>query len=616
VIETSSSAPAVNRTRVAGIFLMMTVDLSCLARSLATAAAAILLGSADIIAQVPPNPPPLFTVTVVGTTPLPGAEIPIDWAPAPIQTATDRDLRDSGALDVSDFLTRRLNGVYANEIQNNPFQPDINYRGYTASPLLGTPQGVSVYMDGVRVNQPFGDVVSWDLIPRIAIANIALMPGSNPVFGLNTLGGALSLQMKDGRSSRGTIIQATYGSDVRRAIEFEHGGHNTTDTLHWYVAGSLFGEDGWRDDSPSDVRQIFGKVGWQRSGREWTVSLGHANNSLTGNGLQDTQLLDRDYDSVYTKPDTTDNRSTLVTVTGRHRLGSRLSVLANAWYRDLRTRTLNGDINEDSLDEPPGTPNGLISRTRTTQRNGGLSAQLSGRGTIESTIYAGYSEGSRAATSIELGCAGSRSPLQAAQRDGGRSAARSGRHAHVGRRHARHARQTSVERRPVPRRESRRHPVRHVRADRVRLLYERRPDTSSGHRARREGAARTRDDRRRLHVPARDLRERRDAQRREQQHEPDDVYYLGSGTSDAYAIVNLGARYDVTDRVQVLAEANNLFDRRYATAAQLGPAGFTNAGTFIARPFPAVNGEFPVRQTTFLAPGAPRRAWAGLRLHF
>ena len=56
-------------------------------------------------------------------------------------------------------------------MQGNPFQPDVNYRGYTASPLLGTPQGLSVYMDGVRLNQPFGDVVSWDLIPRIAIAD-------------------------------------------------------------------------------------------------------------------------------------------------------------------------------------------------------------------------------------------------------------------------------------------------------------------------------------------------------------------------------------------------------------------------------------------------------------
>ena len=104
----------------------------------------------------------------------------------------------------SGFVNRRFTGVYVNEVQGNPFQVDLNFRGYTASPLLGTPQGISVYLDGVRMNQPFGDVVSWDLIPRNAIAEMTLMPGSNPLFGLNTLGGALSVRTKTGRTAPGT----------------------------------------------------------------------------------------------------------------------------------------------------------------------------------------------------------------------------------------------------------------------------------------------------------------------------------------------------------------------------------------------------------------------------
>ena len=110
-----------------------------------------------------PAPPPVFKVDVVESTPLPGADLPIEKVPAPVQTALAKEIEASGALDLSDFLNRRFNGVFVNEMQGNPFQPDINYRGYTASPLLGTPQGLSVYMDGVRLNQPFGDVVSWDL---------------------------------------------------------------------------------------------------------------------------------------------------------------------------------------------------------------------------------------------------------------------------------------------------------------------------------------------------------------------------------------------------------------------------------------------------------------------
>src|ERR1035441_1421440 len=116
-------------------------------------------------------------VEVVEATPLPGTDLPLDQIPAPVQTATAHDLELSGALDLSDLLKQRLCGVHINENQENPYQPDVSYRGYTASSLLGTPEGISVYMDGVRQNQPFGDIVAWDLIPKIAIAEVALIAG-------------------------------------------------------------------------------------------------------------------------------------------------------------------------------------------------------------------------------------------------------------------------------------------------------------------------------------------------------------------------------------------------------------------------------------------------------
>jgi len=99
-------------------------------------------------------------------------------------------------------------------------------------------------------------------------------------------------------------------------------------------------------------------------------------------------------------------------------------------------------------------------------------------------------------------------------------------------------------------------------------------------------------------------------------HQPDGVYYLGAGTSAGYAVLNLGARYQWHPRLQLLAQINNLFDRRYATAAQLGATGFTDAATFIARPLPAIGGEFPIQHTTFYAPGAPATFWVGTRIKF
>jgi TonB-dependent Receptor Plug Domain len=309
-----------------------------------------VLGLAQTTQSTPPPEAPTFKINVIETTPLPGLDLRLEQIPAPVQTAVSADIEASGALDLSDFLNRRLNGVFINEMQNNPFQPDLNYRGYTASPLLGTPQGLSVYMDGVRLNQPFGDIVSWDLIPRMAIASTTLMPGSNPLFGLNTLGGALSIQTKDGRSNPGTLVQATYGSDLRRAIEFEHGG-SRAGGLNWYLAGSLFAEDGWRDDSPSRVAQIFGKLGWYQPKSETALSVGYANNSLNGNGLQELRFLDRDFASVYTRPDINDNRATSLNLTTRREFHTSLTLAGNVYYRDIRNRTFNRDINEDSLDQ-------------------------------------------------------------------------------------------------------------------------------------------------------------------------------------------------------------------------------------------------------------------------
>ncbi len=143
-------------------------------------------------------------VRVVAQTPLAGTALSTDQIAGAVQTATAADVEKSGALELADFMNRRLNGVYLNEMQGNPFQPDVNFRGYTASPLLGTPEGVSVYLDGVRQNQPFGDVVSWDLIPENAISEITLMPGANPLFGLNTLGGAVSSPHQGRRQRSGT----------------------------------------------------------------------------------------------------------------------------------------------------------------------------------------------------------------------------------------------------------------------------------------------------------------------------------------------------------------------------------------------------------------------------
>lgn len=283
-------------------------------------------------------------IDVVATMPLPGLDVARAEIPLAIQTAGAKEIEQSGALDLSDFLNRRINGVHLNELQGNPFQPDVNFRGFTASPLLGTPQGISVYLDGVRQNQPFGDVVGWDLIPRNAIQSVTLVPGSDPVFGLNTLGGALVIQTKDGATNPGPALEILYGGSGRKSLAAEYGGGKSAG-WNWFFAANAFHESGWRFDSPSDVRQAFARIVW----KDFSFSLGYAYNTLTGNGTQDSRLLARDWKSVYTVPDTTANRSPYIALNWKRALNTAWLVHANANFRNIRSEVANGNLNGQSL---------------------------------------------------------------------------------------------------------------------------------------------------------------------------------------------------------------------------------------------------------------------------
>lgn len=287
------------------------------------------------------------TVTIVAPTPLPGLDLNASQIAAPVQRGL---VNDAHSQDLAEWMNTQLGGVMVQELQGNPFQADVQYRGFTASPLLGTPQGLSVYLDGVRMNQPFGDVLSWDLIPRAALKSVTLMPGSNPLFGLNTLGGALALETKDGRSNPGTQIQLQAGSHDRRSLLLEHGFVNDKG-LDGYAMANLFHDGGWRAQSPSDVRQFFGKLGWRDGRTRSQLSLSWADNDLHGNGLQEGSLLAQDWKSVYTTPDITRQHALMLNWTGSHEVREGWNVSAQIYMRRQKGSTLNGDVNEGSLDQ-------------------------------------------------------------------------------------------------------------------------------------------------------------------------------------------------------------------------------------------------------------------------
>lgn len=284
----------------------------------------------------------LPTIDVVGTTLLPGLGTSIKAVPANVQTYTEIDLDKQRHTNLAEFLEQNATSVTSNAAQGNAFQPDISFRGFTASPLLGLPQGLSVFQDGVRINESFGDVVNWDLIPQSAIASIQLIPGSNPTFGLNTLGGALAIYTKSGNDHPGGSVQVTGGSFGRKAVEFEQGGKRGP--WDYFFTGNLLRDRGWAEHNPSRVAQFFSKVGYQTKQTDVDLSLTLADNSLQGTQTLPTSLASN-IRQAYTYPDRTNNQLSFMTLKGSHFLRDDFFIGGNLYYRGYRSSSLSSNLN-------------------------------------------------------------------------------------------------------------------------------------------------------------------------------------------------------------------------------------------------------------------------------
>jgi outer membrane receptor protein involved in Fe transport len=261
------------------------------------------------------------------------------------------------------------------------------------SPLLGTPQGLSLYLDGVRMNQPFGDIVSWDLLPEAAIADLVLVPGSNPLYGLNTLAGALVLTTKSGRTHPGGEAELSYDSGQRKRLDFSQGRRNP-DGTHLFVATTLFDEHGWRERSEGRLANLFLKYGREQADTDWSVSLLTAGSNLAGNGLLNDSLAAVDWRAVYTAPDHIRSRDTLLTVQGVHALDPKTALALQGWVRSSRRNGSNGDIADidvDAVGISLSPPPAVFNRSRSRQEEAGLGLQWSrGEGIHDVTLGAEF----------------------------------------------------------------------------------------------------------------------------------------------------------------------------------------------------------------------------------
>jgi iron complex outermembrane receptor protein len=264
-----------------------------------------------------------------------------DKVPANTQVITSADLDHVRSTNLLDAFAQTLPGASLGDQTGNPFQRDLNFRGFTASPVLGTPQGLAIYQNGVRVNEVFGDTVNWDFIPDVAVRRISLVP-NNPTFGLNAVGGAAAIEMKNGFNYQGKEFELIGGSFGRVQGAGQAGFQNGN--VAGYVSVDASNERGWRDFSSSSlVRRMYADFGARKDDSEFHVTFTGADNVLGGTAATPIEMLGRRWSSVYTWPQTTHNQLAFVTANASHEVSDTLTLQGTGYFRGFWQDHVDGN---------------------------------------------------------------------------------------------------------------------------------------------------------------------------------------------------------------------------------------------------------------------------------
>jgi iron complex outermembrane receptor protein len=270
-----------------------------------------------------------------------GGEQPLFKIPSTVETVTAADLDiDRGTFNAVATLARRVPGLNLSDSQGSAGRVDVTYRGFTASPVQGVPQGLAVYQNGVRINEAFGDVVNLDLIPPVAIQRIDVVTG-NPVFGLNALGGAINIQMKNGFTWQGTEVTALGGADGRIAGSLQYG--RMVGPWSVYFAGDGLNDRGWRFESPSTIGRIYTDVGYRSQDSEFHLIGQFARTFYGAAAAAPVDFTRIDERAIFTNPQTATQQVGTLQLTGRVDLSPSWDLAGNAYVRRFSNRYVDGN---------------------------------------------------------------------------------------------------------------------------------------------------------------------------------------------------------------------------------------------------------------------------------
>ena len=313
---------------------------------------------------------PETKLVVYPTAPLSSSDVAADKVPAATSVVSSEQIEQTHSPSITDALVKYVPSVATNDVTGNPFQPDIQFRGFVASPVDGTPQGLAAYQNGVRINEAFGDTVNWGLIPTAAIKSVTMVT-NNPAFGLNALGGAVDIEMKDGFGYHGAEIDTMGGSFGRVQSSAQWG--QQFDNVAVYGALEGVHEDGFRNFSQSDIRRFYGDVGVKNGDAEIHLNMGVAAANFGASATVPAELLQQFWGATYTTPQTSNNKVAYANLTGKFDITDSWTVESIAHVRLFNQSTQDG--NPTSV-QPCADPTLLCFGNTSTPANNLMGVQL------------------------------------------------------------------------------------------------------------------------------------------------------------------------------------------------------------------------------------------------
>ena len=281
--------------------------------------------------------------TQVRMSPVGGSEIPIEKVPGGVTTVSAADISRDGSKMAQEVLQQRVPGIIIGDAQGNAFQTNVQYRGFESSPVNGMPQGIAIYQGGVRINESFGDIVNWDFLPSVAINDLTVMSG-NPVFGLNAIGGAISIGMKDGFNYQGAEVDTRFGSFGRKQVSVQAG--KNSGGIGIYGAFEGINDDGFRDFSEAEVRRGYIDVGFKSDNSEFHINYTGASNFVGVTAAAPETLLAIDRQNTFSSPQTSENKVQMLSANGKVQTTETLTLAGIVYHRSFKQKHDDGNVLE------------------------------------------------------------------------------------------------------------------------------------------------------------------------------------------------------------------------------------------------------------------------------